>query len=200
MTLPRHFDVGPNNTLLIKPVEELKKLRYDHIDCGSVALGANEEKALEEIFSDCMEISLSFKGNDSSEFGVKLLHSDISGEKTVVTYDRSQSAFIIDFSKSSLNENLNYRESPINTDNSSPWVHGYRKQFIPYEIPEGRDLTLDIFIDRSILEIFANSEICLTQRIYPTHEDSKHFSLFTNDAAVDVIDIQKWEMDQTNPW
>ena len=57
---------------------------------------------------------------------------------------------------------------------------------------------MDIFIDRSILEIFANSEICLTQRIYPTHEDSKHFSLFTNDAAVDVIDIQKWEMDQTH--
>lgn len=207
MTLPRHFDVGPNNTLLIKPVEELKNLRYDHIDYGSISLGANEEKCLEGIFSDCMEISLSFQENESSEFGVKLLHSDISGEETIVTYNRSQSAFIIDFSKSSLNENLNYRESPINTGegagktgNSSPWEHGYRKQFIPYEIPTGTGLTLDIFIDRSILEIFVNSEICLTQRIYPTHEDSKHFSLFTNDAPVDVANIDKWEMDATNPW
>ena len=59
---------------------------------------------------------------------------------------------------------------------------------------------MEIFIDKSILEIFVNSEICLTQRIYPTHVDSKHFSLFTNDSQVEVENIQKWEIDATNPW
>jgi len=207
MTLPRHFDIGPNNTLLIKPVEELKNLRYDHRDCGNITLDTGQEQIIDGIFSDCMEINLSFKANKSSAFGVKLLHSDVSGEETIVTYDRSQSAFIIDFSKASLNENLNYRESPINTTNASvntgesgPWQHGYRKQFIPYQLPEDSDLSMEIFIDKSILEIFVNSEICLTQRIYPTHVDSKHFSLFTNDAPVEVENIQKWEIDATNPW
>ena len=59
---------------------------------------------------------------------------------------------------------------------------------------------MDIFVDRSVIEIFVNSEICLTQRVYPTHEDSKYLSLFTRDTPVNVVQIQKWEIDQINLW
>ena len=59
---------------------------------------------------------------------------------------------------------------------------------------------LDIFIDRSIIEIFVNSKVCLVQRVYPTRHDSTQFRLFSEDGRVKASKLVKWEMDATNPW
>ena len=39
-------------------------------------------------------------------------------------------------------------------------------------------LELRVFIDRSVIEVFANDRQCLTVRVYPGREDSRGVSLF----------------------
>jgi len=61
-------------------------------------------------------------------------------------------------------------------------------------------LNLDIFVDKSVIEIFVNGDICIVQRVYPMRGDSKQVRLFTNDHQIRARNIVKWEMGATNPW
>ena len=193
MTLPWHFSPARDNTLKIDPVEELRSLRYDEKSHADVTLSAGEEVVVEGFGSDCMEISLTIKPSDATQFGVKLLCSDNGEEETVVTYDTQKGEFVIDFENAS-EEKIDYPCGRMLL------TSGSLKQTVPYALPAGGALDLDIFVDRSVIEIFVNSEICMVQRVYPMRDDSKQFRLFTKGGSVTAENIVKWEMDATNPW
>ena len=77
---------------------------------------------------------------------------------------------------------------------------GVRQQIVPFPLERGARLDIDVFVDRSIIEMFVNSRTCIVQRVYPTRADSKGFRLFTEHSPIAVSNIVKWEMDATNPW
>tara|TARA_Y100000588_G_scaffold177332_1_gene191314 strand:- start:2522 stop:3109 length:588 start_codon:yes stop_codon:yes gene_type:complete len=132
---------------------------------------------------------------DASRFGLKLFCSPDQEEETVITYDRQKQEFTIDFEKASL------KEIDYDVGRHHPRLkRGTLKQTIPYTLPANQTLNLDIFLDRSILEIFVNSKICLVQRVYPTRNDSTQVRLFSEDGRLTARDLIKWEMDATNPW
>jgi beta-fructofuranosidase len=74
------------------------------------------------------------------------------------------------------------------------------EQAAPFELRQGEKLELRIFIDRSILEVFANGRQCITQRIYPTRKDSLGVELFSKGGSITVESIKAWDMAATNPW
>ena len=61
-------------------------------------------------------------------------------------------------------------------------------------------MELRIFIDRSILEVFVNSRQCITQRIYPTREDSRSVELYSRGGTMTIESLQAWIMAATNPY
>ena len=67
-------------------------------------------------------------------------------------------------------------------------------------VPAGRDVTLRVFIDRSVVEVFANRRQCLTQRVYPTRPDSTAVRLFATGAAVHASAVEAWDMEPVTPW
>ena len=73
------------------------------------------------------------------------------------------------------------------------------RQVVPYSC-DGGALDLDILVDRSVIEIFCNSDVVLVQRVYPARDDSRQLRVFARDGALTVRDIAKWEMDASNPW
>ena len=74
------------------------------------------------------------------------------------------------------------------------------QQVVPFELKPGEKLELCIFLDRSIVEIFANGRQCITQRVYPTREDSTGIELFSKGGSMTVESLQAWDMAPTNPW
>ena len=106
----------------------------------------------------------------------------------------SDSSSWSNFERASENEDLSYGRDP--RDHS----RGVRQQIVPFPLERGARLDIDVFVDRSIIEMFVNSRTCIVQRVYPTRDDSKGFRLFTEDRHIAVRDIVKWEMDATNPW
>ena len=193
MTLPWHLSPADDNSIKIDPVDELRALRFDETTVDELTVHAGEEKVIEELCSDCMEVKLTILTADAGELGIKLLCSPDSEEQTVITYDRSAQVFVIDFTRASSDTSLDY---PKPIDSRIPRL----KQIVPYPLKNGGELHLDIFVDRSIIEIFVDSRICLVQRVYPTREDSRQFRLFSRDAPIIVKDIVRWRMDATNPW
>ena len=193
MTLPWQFTPGAGDSLKISPVEELRSLRYDERRVGDLTLAAGEEIVIDELCSNCMEAKMTIVPGNTVEFGLKLFCSPSGEEQTIITYDRAKQAFIIDFEKASTDKTLEYPRRA----GASMALH---RQVVPYPLGDTEHLNLDLFVDRSVIEIFVNSDICLVQRVYPMREDSKQFRLFTVDGALTVQGMVKWEMDATNPW
>ncbi len=61
-------------------------------------------------------------------------------------------------------------------------------------------LRLRVFIDRSVVEVFANERQVVMRRIYPTRQDSVGVRLFARGGAAQVRVWRAWEMDATNVW
>jgi sucrose-6-phosphate hydrolase SacC (GH32 family) len=186
MTVPWHFYPGADNGLQIAPVRELEVLRYDEVRVGDLALGPGDEVTLDALCSDCMETRMTLAPNGATAYGIKLLCSPDGEEETAITYDIGERQFVIDFSRSS-------------TDGSLAYPQGTTRQIVPYSCSSG-ELDLDIYVDRSVIEIFVNSDVVLVQRVYPTRVDSRQFRVFARGGSLSATEIVKWEMDATNPW
>ena len=186
VTLPWHFSPGPDNGLRIAPVEELAILRHGEVRVDDMRLGAGKEVTLDALASDCMETRMTLTPADAREFGIKLLCSPDGEEETTVTYHRAEAEFVIDFAKASNDTSLRY-------------PHGATRQVVPYAAAGGA-LDLDIFVDRSVIEVFVSRDLVLVQRVYPLRADSRQFRIFSRDGALTASGIVKWEMDAANPW
>ena len=194
MTLPWHFTAARDDSLRIDPVAELRSLRYDERRRGDLTFSEGEERTMHGFESDCMEIKLTIEPHNAARFGFKLLCSPGGQEETVVVYDAIRQQFVVDFDKASQDTTLTYGR-----DARDP-ASVVRQQVVPFPLKGDASLDIDLFVDRSVIEIFVNSRICIVQRVYPTRDDSKAFKLFTEDTPIRVTSIVKWEMDATNPW
>jgi len=57
-----------------------------------------------------------------------------------------------------------------------------------------------VFLDHSVLEVFANGRQCVTQRIYPTGEESLGIALRAEGGEATVTTLDAWEMSPTVHW
>jgi beta-fructofuranosidase len=55
-------------------------------------------------------------------------------------------------------------------------------------------LSLHIFIDRSVIEVYANRRACITTRFYPEQTEIHGLSLFAHGAVTEVKSVDIWEM------
>jgi beta-fructofuranosidase len=189
LTLPRVLRLDDNNDLLIEPVEELNLLRTDHIQKKDITINDSELR-LEGIDGNSFELQLKINPRDADEFGIKVCVSPDGEEQTIISYAMSDKKMKVDLSRTSLDKNLMHR---YHQD------HGLYQE-ADLDLKSGETLDLNIFIDRSVLEVFVNKRLCLTHRIYPSRDDSKGVVLFSEGGSIEVPVINKWRMFPSNPW
>ena len=71
-------------------------------------------------------------------------------------------------------------------------------QEAPFELKPGELLKLRIYLDRSIMEVFANGRQCITQRIWSTRDDSLGISFFSRGGNMIVKSFDAWDMSATS--
>jgi sucrose-6-phosphate hydrolase SacC (GH32 family) len=189
MTMPRVLTLDDNHNLLLEPVEELKLLRYGHINKMNLSV-KNSELTINNIEGNTLELEIKISQQDAEEFGVRVCSSPNGEEQTSIIYNMNDKKVRIDLSKTSLDKELmgGYYED-----------HGY-VQAADLELDSDEELDLRIFIDRSVLEVFVNKRLCLTHRIYPTRDDSQGVVLFSKGGNIEVPIINSWKMHPSNPW
>lgn len=195
MTLPRVLSLGEDGTLRIEPIEELKQLRMHGKRIKHIRVVDGSPVTLGDVSGDCLELDTTIKPGDAKRFGIKVRCSPGGEEQTVIECDRSAKSLKIDVSKSSL-EDIKYYTFCMR-GGANPEVTA---QAAPFELKDGEKLQLRVFLDRSILEVFANARQCVTQRIYPARNDSVGVALFSEGGFVEIESLQAWQMAATNHW
>jgi sucrose-6-phosphate hydrolase SacC (GH32 family) len=202
VTLPRVLSLSEDDTLRIEPAPEVEKCRYNPRSYVNPPLPADSELRLETIRGDCLELALEIEPGDARQFGVKVRCSPDRVEQTAVVCDPGAKTLSVDMGQSTLNERITYWHyrgfQPSREEELSREEQRVTVQSAPFALKPGEPLRLRIFLDRSVLEVFANGRQCITQRIYPTRPDSLDVVLFAHGGRVKVKSVTAWDMAPTN--
>ena len=188
MTIPRTLGLDDRGEILIKPVEELTKLRYNHRQIKNVKIDSPEIKLSEEFKGNTVEIKATINIAKAERAGLKVLCSPDSSEETGIYYDSETKELVIDYEKSTENKDVKY---------TSNVMRGEKRDVIQQRAELNLDdyLDLHILIDRSIIEVFANERICMTARLYPKYKESVFVKLFGEGAVLKSFDM--WDIEAT---
>ncbi len=172
MTLPRVLSIDKSGKLVSQPAPEIQSLRKDHTSIPDLALSAGEEFSL-PLQGDCLEIKTEIDGN-ACIAGLKVFCAPDGSEETLLTWDNIAGNLTIDREKSSLSEEV---------------IRDKRSAII-----EADRIALQVFLDRSILEVYANGTCCLTSRVYPSRKDSSGVRLFCQQGKANFTSSEGWKM------
>jgi hypothetical protein len=110
---------------------------------------------LSGIQGDCLEIEAELSFDEPTVCDLIIRASSDQAECTTITYHSAERILTVDGSRSSLDPDVD-----------RPTISG----------PLGPDhqgvVRFRVFLDRSVLEVFAADRACVTHRLYPTREDS----------------------------
>ncbi len=176
MSLPRILTMGAGGELNIAPIPELAMLRGAQYELSDVPLEPDSITPL-PISGDTLEVIAEIEPGDAQQIALKLRCSPDGEEETVLRYDRASQRLLLDRSRSSLNPET---------------VHSIQRG--DFALAEGEPLRLHLFLDRSVIELFANHRTTLTSRIYPTRADSQQLVLLTHGGQARLRSLQVWEV------
>lgn len=173
MTLPRTLSLASGKRgirLIQSPVEELKALRSQ-----SILLKENEVIEKKEVVytpdTNSYELEAEFQLGDASSFGFSLCTS--SNEKTIVGYDVKSEKLFLDRTASG----------------QSDFQQDFAAKHNAVLSPKHGKVKLQIFVDWSSVEVFANDgEVAMTDLIFPDR-DSRAIELFAKNGQVELVSL-----------
>ncbi len=196
-SLPRVVSLAADGTLRIEPVKELESLRRNHRTAGSMPLADGVEATIDGIRGDSLELAVTIEPGAAQRVGLKVRASADGREATAIEYDRAANVLRIDMSRSTLRSDVVYRAGPIETGNT-PRKPGepHPKPTVeaPFILAPGEALRLRVFLDKSMLEVFANERQCITQQIFPSLPDSSGIRAYAAGGAAKLGTVEAWDM------
>lgn len=191
MSLVRRLTLGKDDQLNIEPVRAVESLRTQHISIGTTHIPANQEITLEGINGNAMELDIEINPQSAREVCLHVLRSPNSEEYTAIKFYRgglmqrnrkgqqyTENSLVLDTSRSSLLTDVAARPPEI----------------APLHLPESEALKLRVFIDRSVVEVFANDRLCVALRVYPSLEESLGVSIRAQGADATLRSLDAWQM------
>jgi sucrose-6-phosphate hydrolase SacC (GH32 family) len=167
----------------MNPPVELERLRCRPRKHEAVAIPDGGEIVLETDAGNSLELRLEFAPTAARQFGVKVCRSLLAEEQTLIYYDAADKKLKIDTTKSSLNDSPRTIEAA------------------PFELCVNEPLSLRVFVDKSVVEVFANGgRQAAMRRIYPSRKDSIGVSLFATGGSANVTTIEAWDLSPSNPF
>ena len=200
MTLPRILSLGEDGTLCIEPAPQLEVLRMNAVTHHDIHLAPDSTLTIADVRGDCLELATEMFPAGGQQFGIKVRCVPDGSELTAVFFDASCNALKVDISKSTLDQSIRYPyyRNVRSLERLPEAARFVGAQEAPFELGVGEALKLRVFLDRSVLEVFANNRQCITQRIYPVRPDSLGVALFSLGGSTDVRSFEAWHMAPTH--
>lgn len=191
MTLPRRMTQRGRNTVTVEPIETIESLRTDHRHLDSFDLPANRETRVESVVGNTLEVQMVIEPGPAQVFELNVLQSNDGEEITRIQFFRDR-GFV----------NRGHRDGPkhslvsIDTSRSSlsPDAACRAPETAPISLEPDEALTLQVFIDRSVVEVFVNQQVVLAVRVYPDRPDSTGVSLVSRGSPSRVRSLDAWQM------
>jgi beta-fructofuranosidase len=174
--LPLCLSLREDGQLGIEPIEELQSLRGEHlVSLANVSLTEVNER-LANVKGDMLEVVFELAEAEENYIGIGVRRSPDGEEETVIYYDRNQSELGVDRTKSTLD----------------PEARSRGVQSGKLELA-GEALRLRVYLDRSMIEAYANGLKSVTTRAYPSREDALGLQL-SGEPSIMIKSIDIWRM------
>lgn len=178
MSLPWELTLRDDSTLGVRPVQEVEVLRRDHLHLENLVVDGGTERLIPAANSASLELTSVMDCGDAVRFGLVVRRSLDGVEQTRIIYDPAGGRLTVDRRQSSADMSVDrtLHEAPLKLTGNEP-------------------LRLRVFLDRSVIEVFANERIALTDRIYPTHPDSLGIAFLSEGGTAQLQSLDVWSMD-----
>lgn len=173
LTAPRVLTLAEDGRLGLAPAPELEALRGGHETLQNVPIGEVTARTR----GDRLDLAAAVMPRDAASIRLDVCTSPLGEERTTIAWDRTPGRLTVDRSRSSLD----------------PRAHGGRHGG-PLDLAGG-DLELRVLVDRSIVEVFANGRLALTERIYPTREDSTGVAVSATGGEALLRRLDVWQLE-----
>jgi beta-fructofuranosidase len=179
--LPRSLWLGEDGTLRMRPVKEIQMLRCAEKTWSDVTLSDGDTRALEGVVGDSCELEISIDPADAKQVGLKVRASPGGEEETLLYYDTDARQLVFDATRSGIDGRRTVERAPL-------------------ELRTGDPLRLRVFVDKAIVEIYANDRQAICRRVYPGRSDSLCVVLFAAGGEARLSCVKAWEMMPSNPY
>ncbi|MGD6741624.1 GH32 C-terminal domain-containing protein [Streptomyces sp. BH106] len=176
--LPIALSMRADGDLAFGPVAEVANLHDGAalVTIDSATSVADANAALAPVKGDLLHIKLTMEAGSAGTFGLDVLRSPGDEERTRLFYDTGAKEFGVDRTRSG------------NVSSAVPDLGIQKGQLA---LADGK-LSLDVFVDRSIIEAYANTHRSITTRAYPSRTDSLGIQLFGEGSTVTSLKV--WKM------
>jgi len=162
-SLPRELELPEDGVLRIRPLRELQALRHDPKREEGITVKSDSARRIEGVSGDALELEVAFTSPTAKELGMDVL-CDKDGKNGL------RIAYVAESKK--------LRVGKVNA---------------PFALKEGEDLCLRVFIDKNLVEVFANDRqaAVAAQKYEP---ESLGISLFSRGGDAAVKEVKSWRM------
>jgi beta-fructofuranosidase len=180
-SLPRTLWLRKDGTLGMGPAKELESLRLSSQEKKNIDLKAGDDLALPGIGSELMELEVTLLPGGATQAGVKVDASSDGQEQTSIYYDARDKKLKFDTTKSSLEWGTKIVEEAS------------------FELKASEPLVLHIYVDKGIVEVFANERQAIARAVYPKLKGTG-VHLFANGGNVRLASVKAWRLAPANPY
>ncbi|MEO2203059.1 GH32 C-terminal domain-containing protein [Paenibacillus pabuli] len=174
--LPLSVYLRDDGRLGIEPIQELQSLRGTKLLSLSAKPLAEANDLLQDVRGDMLEIRLEIEPGTAKQFGIKIRRTPEGEEETLLFYDKNECMLAVDRTKSTLHPG-----------EQCSGVQGGKLDLLD------ENLKLHIYLDRSMVEAYANGLKSLTTRVYPSRKDALGLEIW-GDGELLVKSMDIWEM------
>ena len=214
MTLPRRLTLAGEDEVRVAPAGDIESLRYEHRRIEATELPANEEVVLEGIEGSAYGVDCSSsmprtrRWSNSTSFDLRPGRSILASRSTRTADSESSpnqpspvrcsTARKPAVQAHSQPRPIEVRESLLTLDTSYsstlPGALSRAPETAPIRLEPDEPLQLRVFIDHSVVEVFANGKQCVAARVYPGRRDSTGVSLRAQGSPAELRSLDAWKM------
>jgi len=162
-SLPRELSLPEDGILRIKPLRELDSLRHDEQQESGIALLNGAPHLLKEIMGDTIELNIHMEPGTAQKFGAQV-YCDARGEKGI--------PILVEPAKQTL---------------------ALGATVAPFTLNPGEALDLRIYLDKDMVEVFANERQAVVA-MHAHDRDDVHVKLVGEGGSVPVANVTAWKM------
>ncbi|WP_282017664.1 GH32 C-terminal domain-containing protein [Salegentibacter mishustinae] len=170
--LPIELWLNDSNELRFGPIEEIKKLRGEKLlsckNCSKDFINAE----LKKVSGDQLEIEMEFEVSDYRK-GIEVRSTPDGSTKAMIYYDPATKSVVFDKLQKNPEREFKALRAPIGNDASK--------------------LSIRVFLDRSMVEIYINNKVSITDRIYFQNVDATGLKI-TGPKNLKLEGFSVWKM------
>jgi len=165
-SLPRELELPEDGILRIKPLRELESLRYEKQSRENIAVKTDTDLVLKKIKGDHLELKAVVKETGKKNFGVAVLCDDQGKAGVRINVNRTKNMLEVGTEKA------------------------------PFKLKKAQPLTLRVFVDGTIVEVFANDiqAVIADKRRAAGAKIDDRVVLFSAGGDLKIDKITAWKM------